>query len=114
MCGGIGPIAPQPEYLKYIHYTHTVDGRCDATIPAEPDGPRPHGPAAFRAVRHRRTGRGPAGIAAAATASEAGHNTRLIERLGFCGGAAVCGMSGTICGLYNTVEAIRAPRSRNN
>ncbi|MEM1384426.1 MAG: FAD-dependent oxidoreductase [Pseudomonadota bacterium] len=59
-------------------------------------------------------GGGPAGIAAAATASEAGHNTRLIERLGFCGGAAVCGMSGTICGLYNTVEAIRAPRSRNN
>ncbi|MEM6482731.1 MAG: FAD-dependent oxidoreductase [Pseudomonadota bacterium] len=49
-------------------------------------------------------GGGPAGIAAATTAGEAGHRTLLIERLGFCGGAAVSGMSGTICGLYNTVE----------
>jgi len=49
-------------------------------------------------------GGGPAGIAAATTASESGWNTLLIERLGFCGGAAVSGMSGTICGLYNTVE----------
>lgn len=48
-------------------------------------------------------GGGPAGIAAATTASEAGHHTLLIERLGFCGGAAVSGMSGTICGLYMTV-----------
>lgn len=49
-------------------------------------------------------GGGPAGIAAATTSAEAGHQTLLIERLGFCGGAAVSGMSGTICGLYNTVE----------
>lgn len=49
-------------------------------------------------------GGGPAGIAAATTSGEAGLNTLLIERLGFCGGAAVSGMSGTICGLYNTVE----------
>ena len=49
-------------------------------------------------------GGGPAGIAAATTAAEAGHKTLLIERLGFCGGAAVSGMSGTICGLYNSVE----------
>ena len=48
-------------------------------------------------------GGGPAGIAAATTAAEAGHTTLLIERLGFCGGAAVSGMSGTICGLYMTV-----------
>lgn len=52
-------------------------------------------------------GGGPAGIAAATTSGEAGLNTLLIERLGFCGGAAVSGMSGTICGLYNTVEAPR-------
>ncbi|GMG81525.1 FAD-dependent oxidoreductase [Paralimibaculum aggregatum] len=49
-------------------------------------------------------GGGPAGIAAATTAAEAGHATLLIERLGFCGGAAVSGMSGTICGLYMTAE----------
>ncbi len=49
-------------------------------------------------------GGGPAGIAAATTAAEAGHKTLLIERLGFCGGAAVSGMSGTICGLYNSVD----------
>ncbi len=48
-------------------------------------------------------GGGPAGIAAATTAAEAGHATLLIERLGYCGGAAVSGMSGTICGLYMTV-----------
>lgn len=49
-------------------------------------------------------GGGPAGIAAAATAAGQGRSTLLIERLGYCGGAAVSGMSGTICGLYNTVE----------
>lgn len=49
-------------------------------------------------------GGGPAGIAAATTSGEAGFKTLLIERLGFCGGAAVSGMSGTICGLYNTVD----------
>ncbi len=49
-------------------------------------------------------GGGPAGIAAATTCAEAGHSTLLIERLGFCGGAAVSGMSGTICGLYLTVQ----------
>ena len=53
-------------------------------------------------------GGGPAGIAAATTAAEAGHKTLLIERLGFCGGAAVSGMSGTICGLYNSVEDTQA------
>ncbi len=53
-------------------------------------------------------GGGPAGIAAATTAGETGWKTLLIERLGFCGGAAVSGMSGTICGLYNTVEDPRS------
>ncbi|MEM7253643.1 MAG: FAD-dependent oxidoreductase [Pseudomonadota bacterium] len=58
-------------------------------------------------------GGGPAGIAAATTAAERGHQTLLIERLGFCGGAAVSGMSGTICGLYNTVEdPMRAQRQQ--
>ena len=52
-------------------------------------------------------GGGPAGIAASTTAAELGHKTLLIERLGYCGGAAVSGMSGTICGLYLTVEEPR-------
>ncbi len=52
-------------------------------------------------------GGGPAGIAASTTAAELGHRTLLIERLGYCGGAAVSGMSGTICGLYLTVEEPR-------
>lgn len=49
-------------------------------------------------------GGGPAGIAAAVTAGERGRKVLLIERLGFCGGAAVAGLSGTICGLYLTVD----------
>ena len=49
-------------------------------------------------------GGGPAGIAAATTISQMGRKTLLVERLGFCGGAAVSGMSGTICGLYNSVD----------
>ncbi|MCW3784620.1 FAD-dependent oxidoreductase [Defluviimonas salinarum] len=53
-------------------------------------------------------GAGPAGIAAAVTAAEAGHRTLIVERLAYCGGAAVSGMSGTICGLYNAVEDPRA------
>ena len=50
------------------------------------------------------TGAGPAGIAAAVTAAELDLNVLIIERLGFCGGAAVAGLSGTICGLYKSVD----------
>ena len=52
-------------------------------------------------------GGGPAGIAASTTAAELGNKTLLIERLGYCGGAAVSGMSGTVCGLYMTVDEPR-------
>lgn len=45
-------------------------------------------------------GGGPAGVAAATTAAELGQRTLLVEKYGFYGGAAVAGMSGTICGLY--------------
>ncbi len=71
------------------------------------------GAAAFEDVPHFGhydvvvVGGGPAGIAASTTAAELGHKTLLIERLGYCGGAAVSGMSGTICGLYMTVEEPR-------
>ncbi|EGU36945.1 FAD-dependent oxidoreductase [Vibrio scophthalmi] len=49
-------------------------------------------------------GGGPAGVAAAETASRMGKNTWLIEKYGFCGGAAVAGLSGTICGMYMATE----------
>jgi hypothetical protein len=45
-------------------------------------------------------GAGAAGVAAAVTAARRGVKVVLLERYGFCGGAAVAGMSGTVCGLY--------------
>ncbi|MGB3290236.1 MAG: FAD-dependent oxidoreductase [Burkholderiaceae bacterium] len=45
-------------------------------------------------------GGGAAGVAAAYTAARQGLKVLLLERYGFCGGGAVAGMSGTICGLY--------------
>jgi len=46
-------------------------------------------------------GSGAAGVGAAVGASRAGlGKVLLIERYGFCGGATVAGMSGSICGLY--------------
>lgn len=45
-------------------------------------------------------GGGPAGVAAAETAARRGQRTLLTERLGFLGGAAVAGYSGTFCGLF--------------
>jgi len=45
-------------------------------------------------------GGGAAGVAAATTAARSGLKTVLLERYGFCGGGAVAGLSGTICGLF--------------
>lgn len=45
-------------------------------------------------------GGGAAGVAAACAAAESGTSVLLVERYGFCGGAAVAGLSGTICGLF--------------
>lgn len=45
-------------------------------------------------------GGGAAGLAAACTAASHGLRVTLLERYGFCGGAAVAGLSGTVCGLY--------------
>lgn len=45
-------------------------------------------------------GGGAAGLAAACTAASHGLKVTLLERYGFCGGAAVAGLSGTVCGLY--------------
>src|SRR5512143_3246353 len=46
-------------------------------------------------------GGGAAGVAAAVTAARRGLRVMLVERYGFCGGGAVAGMSGTVCGLYS-------------
>jgi NADPH-dependent 2,4-dienoyl-CoA reductase/sulfur reductase-like enzyme len=45
-------------------------------------------------------GAGAAGVAAAVTAARQGLRVTLLERYGFCGGGAVAGLSGTICGMY--------------
>ena len=45
-------------------------------------------------------GGGAAGVAAAVTAARQGLRVVLVERYGFCGGGAVAGLSGTVCGLY--------------
>lgn len=50
-------------------------------------------------------GGGAAGVATAITAARQGVRVVLIERYGFCGGGAVAGMSGTICGMYLASDA---------
>ena len=56
-------------------------------------------------------GGGAAGVAAAVAAARLGRKVTLIERYGFCGGGAVAGMSGTICGMYEASDsAAKAPR----
>ncbi|AMB88383.1 FAD-dependent oxidoreductase [Pseudomonas agarici] len=49
-------------------------------------------------------GGGAAGLAAAVTAARQGCRVVLIEKYGFCGGGAVAGLSGTICGLYEASD----------
>ncbi|HEY0823519.1 MAG TPA: FAD-dependent oxidoreductase [Ramlibacter sp.] len=55
-------------------------------------------------------GGGATGVAAACTAARAGLRVLLVERYGFCGGGAVAGLSGTICGLYEAEEAPTRPK----
>lgn len=45
-------------------------------------------------------GAGASGLAAAVTAARQGARVLVLERYGFCGGGAVAGLSGTICGMY--------------
>jgi flavin-dependent dehydrogenase len=54
-------------------------------------------------------GGGAAGVAAAVTAARQGLRVVLLKRYGFCGGGAVAGLSGTICGMY---EASDDPNAR--
>src|SRR5690554_7428470 len=54
-------------------------------------------------------GGGAAGVAAAVTAARGGLSVILLERYGFCGGGAVAGLSGTVCGLYAASDNARKP-----
>ncbi len=54
-------------------------------------------------------GGGPAGVAAATVAAEGGLSVAVVEKYGFCGGAAVAGMSGTICGMYLASDGTGEP-----
>ena len=47
-------------------------------------------------------GCGAAGLAAAVTARREGLDVVVLERYGFAGGAAVAGLSGTVCGMFTT------------
>lgn len=49
-------------------------------------------------------GGGASGVATAVTAARNGMKVVLIERHGFCGGGAVAGHSGTVCGLYEASD----------
>ena len=49
-------------------------------------------------------GGGAAGLAAAYSAAKAGARVLLVEKYGFCGGAAVAGLSGTVCGLFAATD----------
>lgn len=49
-------------------------------------------------------GGGAAGVAAAVTAARQGLRVALLERYGFCGGGAVAGLSGTVCGIYEATD----------
>src|SRR5271169_3504321 len=54
-------------------------------------------------------GGGAAGIAAAVTAARQGLSVILVERYGFCGGGAVAGLSGTVCGMYLASDGDNKP-----
>lgn len=49
-------------------------------------------------------GGGAAGLSAAVGAARLGLDVLLVEKYGFCGGATVAGLSGTICGLHSSGE----------
>ena len=54
-------------------------------------------------------GGGAAGVAAAVVAARRGARVVLVERYGFCGGGAVAGLSGTVCGMYAATDDASAP-----
>ena len=54
-------------------------------------------------------GAGAAGVAAVTVLAESGASVAVVEKYGFAGGAAVAGMSGTVCGMYLASDTLAAP-----
>lgn len=54
-------------------------------------------------------GAGAAGVAAATVLAESGVSVAVVEKYGFAGGAAVAGLSGTICGMYLASDHLSEP-----
>lgn len=54
-------------------------------------------------------GAGAAGVAAATVLAESGVSVAVVEKYGFAGGAAVAGLSGTVCGMYLASDHLTAP-----
>lgn len=54
-------------------------------------------------------GAGAAGVAAATVAAEGGRSVLVVEKYGFAGGAAVAGLSGTVCGMYLASDSAKGP-----
>lgn len=54
-------------------------------------------------------GGGASGLAAAVVAARHGAKVVVLERYGFCGGGAVAGLSGTLCGMYAATDNRAAP-----
>ena len=52
-------------------------------------------------------GGGAAGVAAAHTLACQNKKVIIVEKYGFCGGGAVAGLSGTICGMYEASEKLK-------
>ena len=51
-------------------------------------------------------GGGAAGVAAAHTLAAKKKKVIIVEKYGFCGGGAVAGLSGTICGMYEASDKL--------
>ncbi|WP_232839844.1 FAD-dependent oxidoreductase [Nocardia aurea] len=80
-----------------------LDWRLPAVVPPAADYP------VLAEVDVLVVGAGAAGVAAATVAAEAGKSVLLVEKYGFAGGAAVAGMSGTVCGMYLATDTGSGP-----
>lgn len=68
-----------------------------------------HGLPVYAEVDVLVAGGGAAGVAAAEAAGARGQSVMIVERYGFLGGAAVAGLSGTVCGMYLASEKNKFP-----